>query len=238
MQPDTRLSSEAIQVWVLEDNDNYRDAVTGFVEAGDGLACPHSFRAGEELLAFAKVNPHPQVLLADIELPGISGLEVIEELVRRRKSKTRCLVLTVYKDVDLIFDSVRSGASGYLLKNPSRSIRDVRRKEATPAQEICRAIHDVHSGGGAMSGEVIALMSERIQQQSAPVHDYGFTEKEMEVLILWASPEDMSKKAIARKLDRSPHTIDTHMRNILRKMDARTGKAAAVRAVLERIVTR
>lgn len=89
-----------------------------------------------------------------------------------------------------------------------------------------------------MSGEVIALMSERIQQQSAPVHDYGFTEKEMEVLILWASPEDMSKKAIARKLDRSPHTIDTHMRNILRKMDARTGKAAAVRAVLERIVTR
>jgi DNA-binding NarL/FixJ family response regulator len=162
----------------------------------------------------------PDVLLMDIGLPGISGIETVERL-RRRHPGSRVLMLTVHEDNDRIFDALCAGACGYLSKSAS-------------PDEVAQAVRDVVGGGSAMTPQIARRVIDMFAQLHAPQHDYGLTDRELDVLRELARGK--SKKRIAGDLHLSVHTVDTHLRSVYQKMHVSTATQAVGKAVGERLV--
>lgn len=202
-----------ISVSIVEDNDGLRRGLTSVLEDAPGVKCAGSFSTAEEALREIPKNP-PEVVLMDIHLPGMSGIECVRRL-REILPSTRVVMITVYRDNDKIFDALRAGASGYLLKR------------ATP-KEILAAIIDVHQGGSPMSGEVARKVVEAFQQPLAKGEpDNELSTREREVLELLS--QGMPDKLIADKLSISTRTVRFHLGHIYAKLHVRSRMEAALK---------
>ena len=202
-----------ISVALVEDNAGLRHSLELLLEHASGLRCAGVYADAEEALRELPKQA-ADVVLMDINLPGMSGIECTRRL-REAVPAARVIIITVYRDNESIFKALRAGAFGYLLKR------------ATP-DEIIRAIHDVHQGGAPMSGEVARKVVEAFQPP-APRGDEaeGLSAREREVLDLLA--QGRLDKEIAASLSLSLPTVRFHLKHIYEKLHVRTRVEAALK---------
>jgi DNA-binding NarL/FixJ family response regulator len=208
-----------ITVWLVEDNETFRNTVARALMGVPGLECPHRFPNAEEALEALQAGAVANVILLDVEMPGINGVEAVAR-IKSFSPSTRVIMLTVVDSHDTIFNAICAGASGYLLKT-------------CPAQKIVEAIREVHTGGAPMTPRIARSVLDMFARLPAPAQDYGLTEREREVLIFMV--DGLIKKEIADKLSLSYHTVDTHLRNIYTKLHVHTRGGAVAKAVKERL---
>jgi DNA-binding NarL/FixJ family response regulator len=204
-----------ISVAIVEDNVAVCASLERVIAAAKEFTCLSTSRDAEHaLLAIPKKKP--DVVIMDIELPGISGIECTARL-KRLLPELRILILTVYKDHEQIFKALEAGASGYLLKRSS-------------SEEILRAIRDVKEGGAPMSAEIAAKVVQSFHKPAttaAATAIQSLTTREAEVLRLLA--EGYVSKEIADKLDISYETVRGYLGNIYEKLHVRSRTEAVIK---------
>lgn len=220
MQPDHRPSAGGATVWIVEDNPEYRATVRDLVDFASGLSAPHGFGSGEELFEFMNHHFAPDVMLVDIGLPGMSGIEVVRRL-HRLAPDTRLVMLTIHEDNDRIFEAICAGACGYLLKT------------AMP-EAILQAVREALQGGAPMTPQIARRVLNLFTQVRAPAWDYDLTDRERDVLRELI--EGKTKKQMGKTLFLSEHTVDTHMRSIYMKLHVHSRTEAVVKAIKENLV--
>lgn len=214
-----KVTAAAIQIWLVEDNDAYRSALARVINGSDGLHCPRTFSSCEAALQTLVAESPPQVILLDVGLPGMSGIEGIKHL-KTSASTAHVIMLTMFDDHDKVFQSICAGASGYLLKT-------------SPPDKITEGIREVLAGGAPMNPRIAKSVLDMFAKLTAPKGDYGLTVREKEVLELMV--RGLTKKEIADRLSLSYHTIDSHLRNIYQKLHVHTRTGAVAKAVEERL---
>jgi DNA-binding NarL/FixJ family response regulator len=201
-----------ITVSIVEDDSHARQILAGWLRAADGFECVGKHETGEKALAEL---PHekPNVVLMDINLPAMSGVECVSRL-KPSLPETQFIMLTVYEDSDHIFNALRAGASGYLLKQ-------------IPCEELLAALSDVHRGGSPMTGSIARKVVQHFQAgPPKPADNTGLSPRESEVLELLA--RGYLYKEIAEALRVSVPTVNSHIRHIYEKMHVQSrGQAVA-----------
>ncbi|RYD17563.1 MAG: response regulator transcription factor, partial [Verrucomicrobiaceae bacterium] len=170
--------------------------------------------------ATAAATSPPDVILLDVGLPGMDGIEGLRRF-REAAPGTALLILTVFEDDGKILRAICAGASGYLLKT-------------APVEEITAAIHDVLAGGSPMNSRIARRVLTMFSQLVPAKKDYGLTAREKGILQLMV--DGNIKKEIAALLDVSVHTVNTHMRHIYEKLQVHTGTKAVAKALQERLL--
>lgn len=219
----TTALSKPARVWLVEDNDSFRSALARTINKQGSVDCQRDFSSCEDALAALATEPAPQLILLDVRLPGMSGIDGIKRF-RDAAPDTQIVMLTMFDDHDKVFKSICAGASGYLLKTSSK-------------EKIAEAIQEALEGGSPMNPQIARMVLERFSQMaapSAPVDEYGLTGREQEVLELMV--RGMTKKEIAEELSVSYHTIDTHLRHIYQKMHVHTRTGAVAKAMKKHVI--
>lgn len=213
-------AADVISVWVVEDHRETRETIKDLIDSEPGMVCTRTFGSSEDVLAYVQDHYVPEVVVCDIGLPGMSGIELVGRL-RPIASGTKVVMLTVHEEKEKIHDALCAGASGYLSKPPS-------------ADELIGAIRDVMNGGAAMSPRVARKVLEIFAQQHVAPFDYQLTAREHDVLQELVAGK--TKKRIARDLSLSVCTVDTHLRSIYAKLHVNTQTAAVAKAFREGLV--
>ena len=211
------MNSRDLDVWIIEDNAHLRATLGEIVDAADGLRATRIAEAYEEVLDALDQGTVPDVVLTDLGLPGIDGVEGIAR-IKTVSPNVQVVVLTVHDDRDRVFDAICAGANGYLLKPAT-------------AEGIVEAIRTAHRGGAPMNAFVARRVLDTFSRVSQPASDFGLTRREREILELIV--EECTQNEMAERLFLSPHTVDTHLRNIYSKLHVRTRAGAVARAIKE-----
>ncbi|HEV2456652.1 MAG TPA: response regulator transcription factor [Verrucomicrobiae bacterium] len=202
-----------IKVSIVEDNRGTRESLTELLGRAGMLSCVGAHSNGEEALAKIPLE-QPDVVLMDINLPRMNGIECVARL-KERLPKTQVLMLTTYEESDLIFDSLRRGASGYLLKNMS-------------AAELVQAIEQVHAGGAPMSMQIARKVVNHFQQIKTPQTEMEkLTRREQEILAALA--KGFLYKEIADQLGISLSTVRAHLHTVYEKLHVQSRTEAVVK---------
>jgi len=201
----------SIRVAIVEDDFLVRENLAELINGTEGFSCVASCATAEE--AWQKLPLlAPEVVLMDIHLPGRSGIACVEKL-RRLSPQTQVIMLTIEEDSERVFESLKSGATGYLVKH------------STPA-EILEAITEVQRGGAPMSGSIARKVVTAFRQPvQSGVGNLKLSEREEEVLLLLARGH--RSKEIAEELSISVGTVNTYIRHVYEKLHVRT-RAEAV----------
>ncbi len=207
-------------VWIVEDDPLYRASITSLINEVEDMACTGAFASVEEALEALEMQSLPHVVLMDLNLPGMSGIEGIAH-VKAIAPTIEIIVLTIHKDSERIFEAIRTGATGYLLKT-------------TPAGQIVERIREVRSGGAPIDAQIARRVLKLFADLAGSRDAYGLTEREREILGLMS--EGLVKKEIAGQLFLSYHTIDTHVKNIYTKLHVHSRTEAILKARRERLV--
>jgi DNA-binding NarL/FixJ family response regulator len=216
--PVTRHPSlaQAINVWLVEDNETYRGAIARALDHAPGLHCAGAFGSCEDALRRLRDDHPPEVILLDIGLPGLNGLDGIPQF-KALSPTTHVIILTVFEDTDKIFRAICAGASGYLLKT-------------SPAEKIAQAIREVLGGGAPMTPQIARSVLNLFAKLAGPPPEHDLSQRERETLEFLV--QGLTTKEIADRLRLSIHTVDTHLRNIYRKLHVHS-RAGAVAKVLQ-----
>ena len=202
-----------IRVSIVEDNRGTRESLTELLERANSLRFVGAHPSGEEALQQLPAEA-PDVVLMDINLPRMNGIECVSRL-KQSLPKTHVLMLTTYEESDLIFDSLRKGASGYLLKN-------------TTPHELIQAIEQVHGGGAPMSMQIARKVVNHFQQIKKPQSEMEqLTKREQEILALLA--KGFLYKEIADQLGITLSTVRAHLHTVYEKLHVQSRTEAVVK---------
>jgi RNA polymerase sigma factor (sigma-70 family) len=203
----------AITVSIVEDDARVRESLAGLISRAPGFECLSSYPTGEDALAEIP-KKKPQVVLMDINLPGMSGIDCVRKL-KIAEPSCQIVMLTVYENTEQIFKALANGASGYLLK-------------ATPPDELLSAIQDVHRGGSPMTSHIARKVVQSFQQSTASAKaTENLSPREQEVLELLA--KGFLYKEIADQLHISFETVHTYIRRIYEKLQVRSRTEAVAK---------
>ncbi|MBX2992049.1 MAG: response regulator transcription factor [Bacteroidetes bacterium] len=216
----TNPETTQLTVWVVEDNDSYRENISELVRQTPALQFEHAFSSCEGALEELHRSAFPDIILMDIGLPGMNGIEGVQR-VKAISPETRVVMLTVFDENDMIFRAICAGASGYLLKSES-------------TDRIMTSLQEVLNGGAPMNAQIAAKVVDMFSRLAAPKGNYGLTARERE--ILQCLVDGLSKKQIADKLFLSFHTIDMHMRGIYTKLQVHSRSGAVAKALKENLL--
>lgn len=212
--------SMPVRVVLIEDLREVREGLSILINGTDGFRCAASFRTMEDALA-GMSSSQPDVILTDIGLPGMSGVEGTR-LLRERFPLVPILALTVYDDDTNVFNAICAGASGYLLKN-------------TPPGRLLESLQEVADGGAPMSPEiarrVLALFRQFRPPERAPS---ALTPHELTLLKLMV--EGHHYKTAASEMGISINTVSFHLRHIYEKLQVHSKTEAVARALREHLV--
>lgn len=200
-----------IHVALVEDDGRVRASLARLLERASGVKCVSDHGSGEDALE-ALPNVKPQVVLMDINLPGIDGVECVRRL-KLLLPDTQVVMLTVYQDNDMIFNALAAGASGYLLKR-------------TPGETLIASIREVHGGGSPMSSHIARKVVQSFRVTPAPATGAEtLTPREAEVLELLS--KGYLYREIANELGVGYDTVHSHVRHIYEKLQVNTRTRAA-----------
>jgi DNA-binding NarL/FixJ family response regulator len=212
-----------LDVVIIEDQRDVREGLAVLIQGTPGFRCTRSYRTMEEALAAlaAGSGDRPNVILTDIGLPGMSGIEGIAAL-RQQFIELPILALTVYDSDDKVFNALCAGASGYLLKN-------------TPPARLLDSLQEVAAGGAPMSPEV-ARRVVRLFRDFRPAKEatYNLTPQENQLLKLLA--DGHHKKTAAHEMGISVNTVSFHLKHIYEKLQVHSKTEAVAKALRERLV--
>jgi DNA-binding NarL/FixJ family response regulator len=204
-----------MELWLIEDHHDLRESLGNALTQARADWTVRAFATGEDALQAAETSAQPGVILLDLGLPGIGGLELLPRL-RQALPGAEVVVFTVFDDAEKIYTAICAGASGYLLKS-------------APVTAIVRAVEEVLQGGSPMHPQVARKVLDRLSGRSRADAGTLLSEREREVLQRMA--EGLTKKEIAAALDLSIHTVDNYLRRIYRKLHVNTLQGAVARAL-------
>jgi DNA-binding NarL/FixJ family response regulator len=212
--------TEDIGIWVVEDDQAFRSGLQELIRTTPGMRCEHTFRRCEDALEALSEKGPPEIMLVDIGLPGMSGIEGIRRM-KEISPATEFVVLTVHEERQSVFDAICAGATGYLVKN-------------LPPEAIIEKIRESAHGGAPMDPIIARRVLELVAGEGGSGDTYGLTEREQEVLRLMV--KGLTRVDIAEKLFVSPPTVNTHCLNIYHKLHVHTRGGAVAKALKERLV--
>lgn len=216
----TMTEENVIKTAVVEDMRDIREGLITLIDFTEGFKCTGGYRSMEEAIPKIRGNV-PDVLLSDIGLPGMSGIEGIK-IIKEEFPQMTILMLTVYDDDERIFDALCAGASGYLLKRTS------------PAK-LLENIREAVSGGAPMSPEVASRVISLFRDIRPPEKvDYDLTPHETRLLKLLVAGHNYTTAAV--ELGVSYNTIKFHMRHIYEKLQVHSKSAAVAKALRSRLL--
>ncbi len=208
-----------IRVTLFEDNKLVRDALQAILNGTDGFICSGAFADGNTWKSDIS-RSKPDVVLMDIELPGLNGIEITKKICDSFP-QIKILIQTVFSDNEKIFQALCAGASGYILKND-------------PPHKFIEAINEVYKGGAPMSSAVAKQVlgffaNQNIILVSPGNEDYHLSDREKEILRLMV--DTLNYKAIAEKTFISYETVRTHIKNIYKKLHVTSRNEAIMKAM-------
>lgn len=202
-----------INVSIVEDSDKFRETLARVLNRAEGFRCISNYPNAEDALK-ALPKDKPDVVLMDINLPGMNGVECVRQL-KAATPAIQVMMLTVYEDTENIFNALAAGASGYMLK---RTARD----------ELLEAIREVHRGGSPMTTHIARKVVQSFQRAApAASPTEVLSPREQEVLDCLA--QGFLYKEIAEKLSISYETVHTYIRRIYEKLQVRTRTEAVAK---------
>ena len=207
-------------LWIVEDNESFRHDMVNLISHTEGLQCEGSFSSCEAAIDELDRSAAPDILLMDIGLPGINGIEGTKR-VKAIAPSIQVMMLTAFDENEKIFQALCAGASGYLLKSD------------TP-EKIVDSLREIAIGGAPINAQIAKKVLDMFMKIAAPMADYGLTTREKDVLRLLV--DGLLKKQIAAQLSISYHTVDTHIRNIYEKLHVQSRSGAIAKALRERIL--
>lgn len=209
-----------INVAIVEDERRTREGLQALIDGSDGFRCLGAWRSMEDFLA-QTLRPAPAVILTDIGLPGISGIQGIP-LLREQYPGSSLVVLTVYEDNERVFQALCAGATGYLLKN-------------TPPLKLLDGLREAVKGGAPMSPEIARQVVEIFRRFRPPDKaQYNLTPHEIRLLRLLV--DGHSYKTAAAELDVSVNTVAFHIQSIYGKLQVHSKSEAVARALRENLL--
>lgn len=220
VDPRSGTAVKTLRVALIEDLREIRDGLAVLINGTAGYKCVAAYGMMETALARIEQD-QPDIILTDLGLPGMSGVEGIERL-RGMFPHTPILALTVFDNDDQVFNALCNGANGYLLKT-------------TPPARLLEALQEAVEGGSPMSPQVASRVVRLFREFRPPQHaDYRLTPQEMELLKLLI--EGHHKKTAAAALGVSFHTVSFHLNNIYEKLQVHSKTEAVAKALREKLV--
>ena len=201
-----------ISVSIVEDSEKLRGTLARVLNRAEVFRCVSQYGSAEEALKDLP-NARPNVVLMDINLPGINGVECVRQL-KKIVPEVQIMMLTVYEDTENIFDALTAGASGYLLKR-------------TSGPELLDAIREVNRGGSPMTAHIARKVVQSFQKNAPAQPAENLSEREQQVLDLLS--QGLMYKEIADKLQISYETVHTYIRRIYEKLRVRTRTEAVAK---------
>lgn len=204
-----------INVAIVEDDEDIRESLAVLINETEGFACEGRYPDCMSALTGIDSNV-PDVVLMDIGLPGMSGIEGIRR-IKERHPNLDFIVLTVHEDDEMVFEALCAGACGYLVKE-------------TPANRILEAMREVRQGGSPMSTQIARMVTKSFQRTS----EHLLTPREMEVLAHLCKGK--SYKMIGESLFISEETVRRHLKSIYKKLEVHSKSEAVAKALRSRLV--
>lgn len=210
-----------IRVVIFEDNGNLRESLFNLLESSSGFICAGAFAHCERVLENIE-ETRPDVVLMDIEMPVVSGIEAVS-IIREKYPDLKILMETIFDEDEKIFQSICNGAQGYILKN-------------TPPHRILNAIREVYDGGAPMTptiaSKVLRLFKTNLSGKSN--ESFGLSSREKEILKCLV--EGMSYKMVAETCFITADTVNGHIKNIYKKLQVHSKSEAVVKAIKSKLV--
>jgi DNA-binding NarL/FixJ family response regulator len=204
-----------IKVAIVEDNNMLRNSLGNLISNTEGMTCVVTLSNLSNVISEFN-RAQPEIVLMDIGLPNISGIEGVRT-VKSNLPEVQILMFTVFDDDDKIFEAIRAGAMGYLLKR-------------TPPEEIIEAIRELHGGGAPMSASIARKVIQAFQKpQENSLEEYQLTAREKE--ILFSLVDGLSYKKMAEKYSVSISTVRTHICNVYTKLHVHSKSQAVSKAL-------
>jgi DNA-binding NarL/FixJ family response regulator len=217
------MASSIVKVGIVEDQRRTRDGLRALIEGSKGLSCAGAWRSMEEALS-APIQPEasrPDVILRDLGLPGMSGIEGIPG-IREKWPETAVVVLTVYEDNDRVFEALCAGATGYLLKTTNKA-------------KLVEGIHEAVRGGSPMSPGIARQVVELFRQYRPPERsNCDLTQHEVRLLRLLV--DGHSYKTAAVSLSVTVNTVAFHIKSIYGKLQVHSKSEAVARAFRDNLL--
>jgi DNA-binding NarL/FixJ family response regulator len=207
----------SLTLWLIEDNAPFRRTVQRVVSKLPNIETVRGFSTFEEALVALSKATAPDIVLLDVGLPGMTGIEGIAPL-KAAAPDVQILILTAFEDDDRIFRAICAGASGYLLKTSTTA-------------EIATAVAEVQRGGSPMTPRIARRVLEMFAKANPPKRDYGLSPREQEILQLLVQGKTV--KEAAADLGISFHTADEYIRTVYTKLQVHTRSGAVAKAIKE-----
>jgi DNA-binding NarL/FixJ family response regulator len=210
----------AVNVLIFDDNKHIRESLTLLFETDDRFELAGAYDSAMQASEFVDIHK-PDVVIMDIDMPGINGVDAVA-LLHQKFPTLPIIMLTVFDDVDRIYNSLRNGALGYLLKS-------------TSPDKLLDAIVEVNEGGAPMSPAIARKVLTHFKVEDTKVHaDYNLTAREKEVLSHLV--EGLSYKMIAAELSISFETVRSHIKKIYEKLHVQTMTEAVTKTLREKLI--
>ncbi len=209
-----------IDIWLIEDNEVYRDTISDLVNELDQVQCSRRFTSIEEALYELDSSEPPNLIFCDIGLPGMSGIEGVQkfgELI----PEVPIVMITNFDGDQQIFDAICAGAIGYLLKTASN-------------KEIQDAVFEAVNGGSPINPKIAHKILKMFNKYTPKKQDYNLSKREKEILGLVVNGK--TYEAIGEALFISYHTVDYHIRNIYKKLQVHSRTDAVAKALKEQLI--
>ncbi len=209
--------TERRAVWIVEDNAEFRKQLKSVLALSAEFTCEYDFRHCEDALELLATDSPPDIVLMDIGMPGMNGIECTRK-IKMISPSTEVVILTVFDDNENLVRAIAAGASGYLHKSAT-------------LDEIVGSLKSILVGGAPINPSIARKLLSLFGSSSASRHEYNLTRREKEILTLLV--EDIPLKQVADRVSVSIHTINMHLRNIYAKLQVQSRSGAVAKALKE-----